>query len=84
MPLLDKAEVDFVYSQGDTLIPIEVKYADFKKPVIEKSLRSFIDKYSPKTALVVTKSFQAHVDCQGTKIVFLPFWEFITDASLLP
>lgn len=79
---IDKAEVDFIYSQGDKIIPIEVKYADFKKPVIEKSLRSFIDRYNPKTALVVTKNFHAYMDYGGTKVKFLPFWELIINQSL--
>lgn len=79
---IDKAEVDFIYSQGDKIIPIEVKYTDFKKPVIEKSLRSFIDKYNPKIALVVTKNFHAYMDYGGTKVKFLPFWELIINQSL--
>ncbi len=46
-----KAEVDFVIQKEGNIIPIEVKiYAEGK---IEKSLRSFIEKYKPKKALVV-------------------------------
>ena len=46
-----KAEVDFVVQKEGNLIPIEVKlHAEGK---IEKSLRSFVEKYKPKKALVV-------------------------------
>ena len=79
---LDKAEVDFIYSWGEKIIPIEVKYANFKKPILQRSLRSFIDKYNPKTALVVTKNFKAQIDHHKTKIQFLPFWELIVNQSL--
>ena len=73
----DKAEVDFIVSVGNKLIPIEVKYADIKKPEIERSLRSFIEKYSPEKAFVVNKSFKGRVDIGKTEINFIPFWELI-------
>ena len=48
-----KSEVDFVIEKEKEIIPIEVKLqADSGK--IERSLRSFIQQYHPKTALVVT------------------------------
>jgi len=48
-----KAEVDFVIEKEKEIIPIEVKLqVDSEK--IERSLRSFINQYHPKTALVVT------------------------------
>lgn len=73
----DKAEVDFIVSVGDKLIPIEVKYADIKKPEIERSLRSFIEKYSPEKAFVVNKSFKGAMNIGKTEINFIPFWELI-------
>lgn len=46
-----KAEVDFIVQKEGRLIPIEVKlYSEGK---IEKSLRSFVEKYKPKKALIV-------------------------------
>lgn len=46
-----KAEVDFIVQKEGRVIPIEVKlYSEGK---IERSLRSFIEKYRPKKALVV-------------------------------
>ncbi|OYT29740.1 AAA family ATPase [Thermoplasmatales archaeon ex4572_165] len=48
-----KTEVDFVIEKENNIIPIEVKIqADIGK--IERSMRSFIETYKPKTAIVVT------------------------------
>ena len=73
----EKAEVDFVASSGDKLIPIEVKYADIKKPEINRSLRSFIEKYSPEKAFIVNKNFKGSLNVGKTEINFIPFWELI-------
>lgn len=59
------------------MIPLEAKYADIKKPEIDRSLRSFIGKYSPEKAFVVNKSFKGRVDIGKTEISFIPFWELI-------
>lgn len=47
-----KQEVDFVIELGKIIIPIEVKLS-IGKPIIESSLKSFIDNYNPKKAYVV-------------------------------
>ncbi len=49
----DNSEVDFVIVEGEKLIPLEVKYEEMKHPLIEKSLRNFIERYKVQTALVV-------------------------------
>ncbi len=47
-----KTEVDFVIEKENKIIPIEVKtQSEIGK--IERSLRSFIDKYHPKKAIIV-------------------------------
>ncbi|MCG2692536.1 ATP-binding protein, partial [Candidatus Parcubacteria bacterium] len=75
----EKAEVDFVISLGQKIIPIEAKYKSFKKPVIERSLRSFINKYQPKKALIITKDFKSQLKIAETKVEFIPFWEMMID-----
>lgn len=70
----DRAEVDFIYSLGETVVPIEVKYRPFSEPSIERSLRSFIEKYNPQKAIVITKDFEAKLKVEKTDIVFIPFW----------
>ncbi len=63
------AEVDFIYD-GE---PIEIKIS----PKIGKSLYSFIAKYSPKKAFVVSESEKESVILNGAEINFLPFTKFI-------
>jgi len=71
----DGSEVDFLIDDGNKIIPVEAKYSEFKKPDTERSLRNFIEKYHPKTALVATKNFSEEVNLGATKIKFLPFWK---------
>lgn len=73
------AEVDFVVDAGNKLLPIEVKFQQFKEPKIERSLRSFIEKYQPERALVINKDFKTTISIGKTKIDFLPFWETLSD-----
>ncbi|RLF61569.1 MAG: hypothetical protein DRN16_03550 [Thermoplasmata archaeon] len=71
---LGKAEMDFVLTIGDEVMPVEVKYMNFKKPKISKSFKSFISAYEPKRALVLTKDFWGKTKFNGTKIAFVPVY----------
>lgn len=71
-----KAEVDFILSSVNEVIPIEVKFEEFKKEKIEKSLYSFIKAYSPKVAIVVTKNFWGEKKVNNTKVKFIPICYF--------
>lgn len=73
----DKAEVDFVISMKDELIPIEVKYSKLKTPQIGRSTRSFIEKYNPKSACVINLGLRETTKVGDTKVMFLPFWKLI-------
>ena len=73
----EKAEVDFILSLGDKIVPVEVKYANFKKPEINRSLKSFIEKYNPKKAFIVNKSLKDSLIIGKTEVNFVPFWEII-------
>ncbi len=67
-----KAEVDFVLSDINRIIPIEVKFESFKKPKITRSFHSFLKNYKPKNALVVTKDFWGEKEIGKTKVKFVP------------
>lgn len=71
----DKAEVDFVVNTGEEILPIEVKYKRLARPSVERSMRSFIEKYSPKKALVVNLTLKEKMRIGETEVIFLPFWE---------
>ncbi|MDO8512318.1 MAG: ATP-binding protein [bacterium] len=72
----DKTEVDFVINYTERIVPIEVKYKEFSTPVIARSLRSFIEKYNPDRALIITKDFSYNININKTAVEFMPFWLF--------
>ena len=57
------------------LILNEVKFKSLKKAQIKKSLRSFIEKYQPKEALVVNLDFSGEIMIRLTEVRCLPFYE---------
>ena len=77
---LDKAEVDFVISAGKKNLPIEIKYSFLAKPEIEKSLRSFIQKYNPREAWVVNLNMEEEIKIGNTTVKFLPFYFLFKDS----
>jgi predicted AAA+ superfamily ATPase len=74
---LDNTEVDFVLENWENLTPIEVKYSNFKKVEITKSLKNFIEKYSPKEALIINLNLDEEKLIWNSKIRFIPFWKLI-------
>jgi predicted AAA+ superfamily ATPase len=77
----DKAEVDFIINSGEEILPIEVKYKKMIKPSVERSMKSFIERYSPPRATVVNLSLKDKVQIGRTEILFLPFWEMLFDTT---
>ena len=67
-----KAEVDFVMQKENKIIPIEVKYS--AKPIIGKSLYSFIEKFSPPRAFIFTKGYAGETKIKNCKIKFIPVY----------
>jgi len=65
-----KAEVDFVIESGEKPIPIEVKYSS--KRTIGKSLYSFIEKFEPEKAIILTRDLLAEEKIKNCKILFVP------------
>jgi len=73
----DKAEVDFILERGRNVVPIEVKYKSLKKQEISRSLRSFIEKYSPDKAYIVNLDYSNIFKINKTTLVFLPYYELL-------
>lgn len=71
----DKAEFDFILRKGIDYIPIEVKYTNLKKFKITKALRSFIQMYQPKEAIVVNSLSKHKEKLDKTKVKIIPFYE---------
>lgn len=71
---LAKAEVDFILELGREIIPIEVKYTQFKDPKISRGLKNFIVGYKPKKVLILTKGFIGEEKIDKSHIKFIPAW----------
>ena len=69
-----KAEVDFVIEREQNIYPIEVKYAS--KRIVGKSFYSFIDKFNPKTGVILTKDYLGEEKIKNTKVKFIPLSYF--------
>ena len=66
-------EVDFIIlGEANSIIPIEVKYKSFSKPIAPSGLKAFINTYSPKRAFVLTKDFYSISKYNKCEIYFLP------------
>ncbi|TSC78782.1 MAG: Uncharacterized protein G01um101433_114 [Parcubacteria group bacterium Gr01-1014_33] len=65
-----KAEIDFIVEEGQALYPFEVKYSS--KHVLGKSLHSFIEKFHPPVAIVLTKDFASVGKIAETQLKFIP------------
>lgn len=67
-------EIDFVIMKNRIPLPVEVKYQKFKKPEISTSVRSFIDRFSPPKAVVVTRDYIDKIKIGKTELFFMPLW----------
>ncbi len=65
------AEVDFVLKSENRLVGVEVKSGALKKPRVSRSLKSFVQAYSPDRVFVVNSELEMSVDVQGTEVVFI-------------
>ena len=73
----DKAEVDFVLDTGREIIPIEVKFAELKRPEVTRSLLSFIERYQSPHAFVVHLGEKFERKFADMKVDFLPFYRVV-------
>jgi hypothetical protein len=71
---LDKAEVDFVISNGNSVLPVESKFAKLKSPQVTRSLKNFIKAYSPAEAWVVNLSLETNKKIGNTVVKFIPYY----------
>ncbi len=75
------AEVDFVASGPQGILPIEAKSTAMPRPAVTRSLRSFIDAYRPPCALVVNLTLDANLDLGGTEVRFRPISRLSAELS---
>lgn len=68
------AEVDFVFTRGQTETPLEVKVKSFGEPKITRSLSSFLSSYGPKRAVVFNQNLWQIAVRDRVEILFSPLW----------
>lgn len=68
------AEVDFVLHIRGSIIPVEVKYANFTAEKMPRSLISFIHSFKPRQAIVLTKNYWGFIKRDTTEILFIPVY----------
>jgi len=73
----DGAEVDFILRTGEEVIPVEVKFQELKSPKVTRSLRSFIQKYNPAEALVVSLTSLITITVNSTQVRFLSVFDLL-------
>lgn len=65
-------EVDFVIRKEQNVIPVEVKYQPFQKPIVPSGLKSFIEQYKPPRAFVMTRDYSARTKYLSCEVLFVP------------
>ena len=65
------AELDFIFEEENTLVPVEVKSADNTQA---KSYKQFCKKYAPPKGYKLSLKNIAKNDCEGTQTVSLPLY----------
>ncbi len=71
----EKAEVDFVLRKGEEILPIEVKWHAGKSISIPRSLKSFIKRYNPPLAIILTPDTEGFERTENTDIKISPFYK---------
>lgn len=72
-----KAEVDFIYSRGEQVIPIEVKTGSAKVGTLTRSFHSFLDTYKPPKAVFLNKDKFGLLKVGQTDVYYIPLYWFL-------
>jgi uncharacterized protein len=65
------AEVDFVVEHAGALHGVEVKSSSLKRPLLGRSIRSFIEAYEPERLAVVNMSLERELQLEKTLVNFV-------------
>ncbi|SMP82148.1 hypothetical protein SAMN06295888_1464 [Desulfonatronum zhilinae] len=67
-----KAEMDFVLSDGQRIIAVEVKAGRMARPSVSRSARSFLEAYAPLMLFVVNQALDTTITVQDRPVRFVP------------
>jgi len=77
------AEVDLIISIGKQIIPIEVKYKNYKKTEIGQSTLSYIKKYKPKIFYIINKNLNETKKIDDCRVIFISWSNFYTQTNFI-
>lgn len=69
-----KAGISFVLQKNREIIPIDIQYSPLSKPHIPRNLSTFIHRYQPYKAIILTQGYWNMSFLGRTKIAFIPIW----------
>lgn len=70
-------EMDFILKKHNSIIPIEIKFQNFKKPEFSKSFKLFFKKHKNIDYwIIITKNFLKLSEFENKKIYFIPYYLF--------
>lgn len=76
------AEMDFVVTSGNSIeVAVEAKYKELDEPKVTKSMRSFINQYSPDKIFVVNIELDATEKIEDTEVEFVPYYNFVSNVG---
>jgi predicted AAA+ superfamily ATPase len=75
----NQAEVDFVVNLGRQLLPVEVKSGKRDRPKVQRSMHSFIQKYQPEEAWIITRHLATTQTIGQTVVRFKPWYVLLQD-----
>ena len=77
------AEVDFVVTRGDRILPVEVKDSHFSEPTLPVGLARLVEDTHPRHAVVVTRDFASERAVGTTAVHFVPEGAFLARRNTL-
>ncbi len=71
------AEVDFILRTGEKVIPFEVKFREIREGAVSRSMRSFIKKYQPEYAFIISLSSLKPIKVESSEVRFITVFDLI-------
>lgn len=68
-------EVDFILEK-DGIIPLEVKYQEFRNSSVPRNMIYFFNAYKPKKAIILNKNRLDKIKYNHIEVFFIPIWLF--------
>jgi predicted AAA+ superfamily ATPase len=78
------AEVDFVLRSEQSIIPVEIKSGPARPGLLSRSFHSFLDTFSPASAVFINKDVFEIMDIKQTRVYYIPgHWFLLSGKALL-